>query len=84
MCVCVADWPEVTSKSLQSLTSLPGLRVLSLSGLPANWLTDTRLQILHDISQLKQLDLGDRNSPIQMNITAAAVTRSDCTPHRQL
>ena len=76
MCVCVADWPEVTSKSLQSLNSLSGLQYLSLSGLPPNWLTDTKLQILQGISQLKQLQLGDHNSPIQMNITAAAVAGS--------
>ena len=75
MCVCVADSPEVTDVGLRHLNSLPGLWVLILKDQPSFWLTDTKLQGLHNNSQLRFLRLG-YSRPIQMNITAAAITRS--------
>ena len=76
MCVSVADCPEVTSKGLQYLNSSSGLQHLSLTDLPPYWLTDAKLQALYGCSRLQQLRLGDRGSPIQTNITAAAVAGS--------
>ena len=61
---------------LEYLSSLSGLWFLSLTDLPGYWLTDTKLQGLHGISRLGQLFLGGPGSPIQTNITAAAVTGS--------
>ena len=85
MCVCVADCPEVTHVGLRNLTSSSGLQYLVLRDLPRYWLTDYKLQGLHGYLLLKQLELGHRERPIQMNITAAAVTGSVALhTHRQL
>ena len=76
VCVSVADCSDVTSKGLECLNSSSGLRLLSLTDLPRYWLTDAKLQALHGCSRLQQLQLGDRGSPIQTNITTAAVAGS--------
>ena len=85
MCVCVADSPEVTHVGLRYLNSLSGLQYLILRDQPPYWLTDDKLQGLYNCSLLGQLELGRHNRPMQMNITAAAVTGSvRLHTHRQL
>ena len=76
MRVCVADCSDVTSKGLQSLNRSSWLQYLSLTEIPRYWLTDAKLQGLYGCSRLEQLNLGDLDSPIQTNITAAAVAGS--------
>ena len=73
MCVCVADCPEVTHVGLRYFNSSSKLTHLILRDQTPYWLTDDKLQALHGYTSMKQLELGYNR---QMNITAAAVTRS--------
>ena len=85
MCVCVADSPEVTHVGLQYLNNLSGLHELFLRDQPPYWVTDVKLQGLYNCSRLNWLELGRHNRPMQMSITAAAVTGSvRLQTHRQM
>ena len=69
---------------LRNLNSSSGLLYLALREQPPNWLTDEKLQGLYGWSRLQYLHLG-YNRPMQMNITAPAVTGSvRLHTHRQL
>ena len=75
--VCLfADSPGVTEKGLRHLGNYTQMLWAVLSGLSADVVTDTVLDSLHNCPRLNLLALGKLNKPLEVAITAAAVTRS--------
>ena len=71
-----ADCPRLTAEDLQLLGGLPRLEVLRLRSLAADSVGDAVLASLEGCTRLRELSLGFWSRPVQMEITAAAVTRS--------
>ena len=75
--VCLfADSPGVTEQGLRHLGNNNQLAYAILSGLSADVVTDKVLDSLHNKPLLYLLALGKFNKPLEVAITAPAVTRS--------
>ena len=76
----LADSPEVTGAGLSHLGSVIGLKEVYLHNVAANSITDSVLDSLHTNKTCKlwEIELGHYTlNKEQLNVTAAAVTRSD-------